>query len=87
MRAVILYHPGGEFAGLAEDYKRDFETRHQGKEIELLSLEEAAGAEAAKLYDVVRYPALLVISNDGSLLKLWQDQPWPVMDEVSSYLQ
>lgn len=85
MRLVILYHPNSEFAGLAQDYKRDFEARHHDKKIELLSLEEVAGAETANLYDVVRYPAILAIANDGSLLKLWQDQPWPVMDELAAY--
>jgi len=85
MRTVILYHPNSEFAGVAEDYKRDFEARYQGKKIELISLEDAAGAEMAKLYDVVRYPAILAISENGSLLKLWQDQPWPIMDEVAAY--
>jgi len=85
MRTVILYHPHSEFAGLAEDYKRDFEDRHQGKEIELLSLDETAGAELAKLYDVVRYPAILAIAEDGGLQKVWQDQPWPLQDEVAAY--
>jgi hypothetical protein len=39
----------------------------------------------AKLYGVVRYPAILVVANDGSLQKFWQDRPWPLMDEVAAY--
>jgi hypothetical protein len=39
----------------------------------------------AQLYDVVRYPAILVIDNDGRLQKFWQDQPFPLIDEVYSY--
>ncbi len=85
MRIVILYHPNAEFAGMVEDYKRDFERRHQDKKIELISLETVGGAEMAKLYDVVRYPAILAIANDGSLHKLWQDKPFPLMDEVLAY--
>ena len=85
MRTVILYHPNAEFAGLAEDYKRDFEQRHADRQIELISLETVVGADMAKLYDVVRYPAILVISNDGQLQKFWQDQPFPLMDEVAAY--
>jgi len=85
MRTVILYHPNSDKAGMAEDYKRDFEKRHQGKKIDMLSLETVEGAEMAKLYDVVRYPAILAIGPDGVLLALWQDQPWPLMDEVSAY--
>lgn len=85
MRTVILYHPNAEFAGLVEDYKRDFEQRHPDRKVELVSLDEVKGDEMAKLYDVVRYPAILVIANDGQLQKLWQDQPFPLMDEVASY--
>jgi hypothetical protein len=86
MRCIILYHPNQEFAGMAEDYKKDFERTHQGKKLELLSLETVQGADMAKLYDVVRYPAILAIADDGSLQKLWQDRPWPLMDEISAYL-
>jgi hypothetical protein len=85
MRTVILYHPNSEYAGLAEDFKRDYQKRFQAKKIELVSLETVEGSEMAKLYDVVRYPAILVIGPDGALQKLWQDQPWPLFDEVASY--
>lgn len=87
MRMVVLYHPKGEFAGMAEDYKRDFEYQHPGKKIEMVSLETINGAEMAKLYDVVRYPALLAIENDGRLRQIWQDKPWPLMDEAYAYSQ
>lgn len=85
MRIVIIYHPKEEFAGMAEDYQRDFERSHHGKKIETISLDTVEGSEMAKLYDVVRYPALLALGPDGSLQKLWQDRPWPLMDEVSAY--
>jgi hypothetical protein len=87
MRTVILYHSQSEFAGKAEDFKRDFENRHPDKKIELLSLETVQGAEMAKLYDIVRYPAIVVMTNEGHLQKFWQDQPFPLMDEVFAYYQ
>jgi len=85
MRTVILYHPQSEFAGLAEDFKREFETRHPETKVELLSLETVPGSEMAQLYDIVRYPAILVVAGDGSLQKMWQDRPWPLIDEVFAY--
>jgi hypothetical protein len=85
MRTIILYHPKTEFAGMAEDYKRDFEVRHADKKIELVSLDEVKGSQMAELYDIVRYPAILVVANDGTLQKFWQDQPWPTFTEVASY--
>lgn len=85
MRTIILYHPNSEFAGTAEDFKREFETRHPDYKVELVSLENREGSEMAQLYEVVRYPAILVIGADGRLQKLWQDQPFPLIDEVFAY--
>jgi hypothetical protein len=85
MKVVILYHPESEFVGVVEDFKRDFESRHQDKKVELISLETVEGANMAELYDVVRYPAILVMTGDGKLQKFWQDQPFPLMDEVAAY--
>ncbi|HVS79269.1 MAG TPA: hypothetical protein VHD84_03220 [Candidatus Saccharimonadales bacterium] len=87
MRVVILYHPGSEFAGEVEDYKREFEIRHPGEKLELTSLETKEGANLAELYDVVRYPAILAIEDNGSLQKVWQDRPLPLMDELNAYFQ
>jgi hypothetical protein len=85
MKVVILYHPESEFVGVVEDFKRDFESRHQDKKVELISLETVEGANMAELYDVVRYPAILVMTSDGKLQKFWQDRPFPLMDEVAAY--
>ena len=86
MRTVILYHPNSEFAGLAQDYARDYHRKYaSAPEIELLSLDTKEGAQLAELYDIVRYPALLVTGPEGQLQKFWQDQPWPLMDEVAAF--
>ena len=85
MRTVILYHPEAEFAGLIQDFKREFEQRHRDRKVDLVSLDTTEGSEMAKLYDVVRYPAILVIASDGQMQKLWQDRPFPLMDQVAAY--
>ena len=41
----------------------------------------------AQLYDIVQYPALLVIDDKGGLAKYWQGDTLPLMDEVSGYLR
>lgn len=87
MRTVIIYHPKQEFAGVVDGFKRDFEARFPDKKVQLASLETVEGSELAALYDVVRYPAILVIAENGGLQKLWQDRPFPLMDEVAAYSQ
>lgn len=85
MRAVILYHPQSDHVGLVDEYSRDF-IRFKGRALELISLETIEGAEMAKLYDITRYPAILVIGPDGSLIQLWQNGLFPLMDELSAYI-
>lgn len=85
MKAVILYHPNSEFARPVEEYVRDFD-RTRNKTIKLVSLETLEGAEQARLYDIVQYPALLVVRDDGRIMKAWQGTQLPLMDEVNGYL-
>lgn len=80
----MLYHPRSEFARSIEEYAHDFE-RIRGSAIELISLETVEGSDMAKLYDIVRYPALLAVRDNGELLKNWEGESLPLMDEVAGY--
>lgn len=82
MKAVMLYHQNSEEQGVAENYAHEFE-RFKSKSITMLSLETKEGDDMAKLYDVGNYPAIVVTAEDGRLIKLWQGQPLPLMDELS----
>lgn len=84
MRIVALYHAHGEFARQVEEFARDFDRQH-GKTIELTDLETKDGADIATLYDIVQYPAILAIRDDGQLAKAWLGTEFPLMDEVSGY--
>lgn len=84
MKAIFLYQPNSEFSRSVEEYAHDFETQ-RGKTIELLSMDTREGADKAQVYDIMQYPALLVIRDDGQLSKLWQGD-LPLMDEVAGYL-
>ena len=88
MKLLILYRPNSEHEAQVESFVRDFQRRYEaGRKIEMVSLNTRDGAATASLYDVVSYPAILVIRNDGSLANLWQGLPMPLMDEVAGYAQ
>ena len=86
MRIVILYHPQSDHAGKVEDYAHEYHMRHQDREIEKISLETKEGWEMAKLYDAVRYPAVLALADDGELQGMWQGDMLPLMGELDSYM-
>lgn len=84
MKVAILYHPQSEHARIVEDFARDF-TYQTDKKIELISLETREGSAFASLYDVTKYPAILAMRNDGSLLRMWSGSVMPLINEISFY--
>jgi thioredoxin-like negative regulator of GroEL len=85
LKAIALYHPKSEHSGQVEDLRRDYK-RQKNKELELVSLETVEGSETARLYDVTSYPAVLVLTNDGRLIKFWQGE-LPPLSELAGYIQ
>lgn len=86
MRMVVLYHPKSDHAARVLDYAHDYK-RFRGREMKLVSLETKDGDKLARLYDVIRYPAILVLDKDGRLLRLWQGGLLPRMNDLDTYLQ
>ena len=86
MRVSILYHPKSDHGGIIADYAAEFE-RYKRKTLELVSLETVEGADLAELYGVAHYPAILVRTDAGSLQRMWQGMPLPLMDELSYYVE
>ncbi len=86
VKLLILYRPNSEHESEVESYVRDFQRRYDvGRKIEMVSLNTRDGAATASLYDVVSYPAILVLGDDGSMVGFWQGTPLPLMDEVAGY--
>lgn len=83
---MILYHPMSEQARPVEEFVHELSRNSPSTSIELLSLEERAGAEMAQLYGVMNYPAIFVVQNDGQVLKMWDGLPLPLRNEVAGYL-
>lgn len=86
MKIVALYHPSSEWARDVETYAHDIE-RTQGVQVELVSLETRDGAAMASLYDVMHFPAVMVIKEDGQMQQLWQGEQLPLMNEVAGFVR
>ncbi|HSX17038.1 MAG TPA: hypothetical protein VLH86_02975 [Patescibacteria group bacterium] len=87
MKLLVLYRPDSEHASTIESFVRDFERQYEAaKRLELKSLNTRDGAATASIYDVMSYPAILALADDGSVLNMWQGIPLPLMDEVAGYI-
>ncbi len=85
MRTLILYRPASEHEGLVQDYIREYTQLHPEARFELLSMDTREGVDTATLYDATNYPAILVITDDGQLMQIWQDQQLPLMQDLDYY--
>lgn len=85
MKVVVLYRPNSEHARKIEEFARNFEHSAPGRKLELVSLDTRDGASTATIYDVMQYPAILALSNDGQVIKEWEGEMLPLMNEVAYY--
>lgn len=85
MKVIILYRPQSEWSRIVEEYARDFE-RQRHKKIELISVDERDGSDMARLYDIVRYPAVVALRDNGEMMAQWQGEKLPLMNEVAAYI-
>jgi hypothetical protein len=86
VKLLILYRPNSEHATEVESFVRDFQHNYEvGKRVELISLNTRDGAATASLYDVMTYPAIMALADNGSVLNIWQGRPLPLMQEVAGY--
>lgn len=86
MRVIIVCKDQSDHAREVTDYLRDFELQ-TGRELEIIDPDTRAGADFCRTYDIVEYPTIIAITNEGSVQQLWRGRPLPMINEVSYYLQ
>ena len=85
MKVLVLYRPNSDHGRKVEEFIENFRSRSSNERLEALNIDSREGDSMAKLYDVVSYPAVIVLRSDGSLQKCWQGSELPLIDEVQAY--
>ncbi|MDR1032405.1 MAG: hypothetical protein LBL84_00115 [Candidatus Nomurabacteria bacterium] len=85
MRVVVVYKDFTEYAREVTDYLRDFK-RITGHELETLDPDSIDGEIFCKAHDIVEYPSIVALTNDGQVHQLWEGKPLPAFNEVSYYI-
>ncbi len=84
MRAVVVYKEESDHAREVRSYLRDYEMQ-TGRELEVVNPESRSGADFCRVYDIVEYPTIVALTDDGQLLNVWRGRPLPTINEVSYY--
>ena len=86
MKLVVFYRPNSEHARQVEEFVHDFVHGNPERKIDLIDVDTPYGVSQCELYDVVRYPTIIAIGDDGVLLNSWSGE-LPLMNELSYYAQ
>jgi hypothetical protein len=84
MRVVIAYKQQTDYARQVEEFLHDFK-RQTNRDLETVDPDTAAGTLFCDAYDIVQYPTMIAISDDGVMQQTWVGLPLPTISEVSYY--
>ncbi len=84
MKVVVVYRSESEHGRTVEEYLRDF-LRRTGSEIETLDPDSKDGGSLCRAYDIVEYPTVIALSDDGRMQNMWRGLPLPTISELSYY--
>lgn len=84
MRIVVVYKDVSDHGREVREYVDDFK-RQTGLKIEVMDPDSGRNDFFLRAYDIVEYPTILAIADDGRLLQIWRGRPLPLFDEVAYY--
>ena len=84
MPIIFVYPEGRDYTRQVEEYVRDYD-RLVGRDSETVDPDSREGADFCRTYDIIEYPTVIAIAEDGSALKTWKGIDLPLMNEVAYY--
>lgn len=85
MKVLVLYRPNSEHGRVVEEFIRDYQRNGHSGSIEALNIDTREGSASASLYDVMQYPTILVVRQDGAIIRSWEGETLPLQNEVAAY--
>ncbi len=86
MKVLVVYKKESDHARLVMDWLNDFQ-RQTGKIIEEVDPETREGEMICRTHDIVEYPTLVALNNEGQVQNMWRGRTLPTISEVSYYVQ
>ena len=85
MRVVVLYKQQTDTTRQVEEFMADF-YRQTGRQLESIDPESPDCVSFCTAYDILEFPSLIAISDNGQLQNYWSGLPLPTISEVSYYV-
>lgn len=85
MRVVVVYKDNQDYTRTVDTFLGDF-SRQTGRTIETLDPDTNEGELFCRAYDIVEYPTIIALSNEGQVQNMWRGVTLPTISEVSYYV-
>ena len=82
MRVICIYRDNQDYTRAVDEWLENFH-RRTGREIE--TIDPDLSTNFCEAYDVVEYPTILALGNNGEVHASWRGRNLPLVDEVSYY--
>lgn len=86
MRIIVLTNSKTDYARSVETFVTDFE-RRTGSPLEVMEAYSPEADSLAQTYDIMEYPTILALADDGQMQNMWRGASLPTISEVSYYVQ
>lgn len=83
MRVVCVYRDMQDYTRSVEEWIENLR-RQTGREIETMDPDK--NPSFCETYDIVEYPTILALGNDGSIRAIWSGRNLPLMNDVLYYM-
>lgn len=82
MRVVCVFRDNEDYTRTVTDWLEDF-YRQTGKKIETMNPDE--NTNFCVTYDIVEYPTIIALGNNGEVMAMWRGRNLPLINEVLYY--
>ena len=82
MRVVCVFRDNEDYTRAVTDWLEDF-YRQTGKKIETMNPDE--NTNFCVTYDIVEYPTIIALGNNGEVMAMWRGRNLPLINEVLYY--
>ena len=81
----MIWRDESDYGRTVTEWLHDCE-RRIGVAPESVSPDEPEGESLCKSYDIVEYPSMIALDNEGKMIQMWRGRDLPRIDDVSYYL-
>ncbi|MBQ3468357.1 hypothetical protein IJH19_02395 [Candidatus Saccharibacteria bacterium] len=85
MKIVVLTKDGYDYSSAVDTFITDLQSEASSVEVERLDPDTYDGESFARALDILEFPAVVAVDNNGTSIQQWLGMPLPPISEVSYY--